>query len=103
MLFRRRLLHRLLTLIVILLIATTASAKIREQEHNSDISRLVKGHSTDRILCIDGMKVFQTIAFGPATAMAPRSLIFNSTKRSREKSSRRPVPTNVRIQNNKTG
>lgn len=46
------------------LTATTAAAKIREQERNSDISRVVKGHSTDRVLCIDGMKVFQTIAFG---------------------------------------
>jgi len=49
---------------VMLLCATTVSAKIREQDRNSDISRHVKGHSTDRILCIDGMKVFQTIAFG---------------------------------------
>ena len=64
MLFRTRLLRKLLTLIVILLVAATASAKIREQEHNSDISRVVKGHSTDRILCIDGLKVFQTISFG---------------------------------------
>jgi hypothetical protein len=57
-------LQLLLILIVLLLAAATVSAKIREQEHNSDISRLVKGHSTDRVLCIDGMKVFQTIAFG---------------------------------------
>ncbi len=64
MLFRKRYFRRLLTLTVILLVAATASAKIREQEHNSDISRVVKGHSTDRVLCIDGMKVFQTIAFG---------------------------------------
>ena len=50
--------------IVMVLAVTTASAKIREQERNSDISRFVKGHSTDRVLCIDGMKIFQTIAFG---------------------------------------
>lgn len=49
---------------VMLLTATTASAKIREQDRNSDISRHVKGHSTDRILCVDGMKIFQTVAFG---------------------------------------
>lgn len=49
---------------VMLLAVNSASAKIREQDRNSDISRHVKGHSTDRILCIDGMKVFQTIAFG---------------------------------------
>lgn len=49
---------------LMMLTATTAVAKIREQERNSDISRVVKGHSTDRVLCIDGMKVFQTIAFG---------------------------------------
>lgn len=64
MIYRRLLLQLLLILIVLLLAAATVSAKIREQEHNSDISRLVKGHSTDRVLCIDGMKVFQTIAFG---------------------------------------
>lgn len=64
MIFRRVLVRHLLILIVLLLAATTVSAKIREQEHNSDISRQVKGHSTDRVLCIDGMKVFQTIAFG---------------------------------------
>ena len=50
--------------IVLLLAVTTTSAKIREQDRNSDISRHVKGHSTDRILCVDGMKIFQTIAFG---------------------------------------
>ncbi len=49
---------------VMLLTATTASAKIREQDRNSDISRHVKGHSTDRVLCVDGMKIFQTVAFG---------------------------------------
>ena len=49
---------------VMLLTATTASAKIREHDRNSDISRHVKGHSTDRILCVDGMKIFQTVAFG---------------------------------------
>lgn len=54
----------LLTFVLVVLTATVASAKIREQERNSDISRVVKGHSTDRVLCIDGMKVFQTIAFG---------------------------------------
>ena len=62
--YRKTLLRLLLTVIVFLLAVSTASAKIREQEHNSDISRQVKGHSTDRVLCIDGMKVFQTIAFG---------------------------------------
>ena len=54
----------LLAIVLVVLTATVASAKIREQERNSDISRVVKGHSTDRVLCIDGMKVFQTIAFG---------------------------------------
>lgn len=54
----------LILVTVLLLSVTTVSAKIREQDRNSDISRHVKGHSTDRILCIDGMKVFQTIAFG---------------------------------------
>lgn len=54
----------LLAFVLVVLTATVASAKIREQERNSDISRVVKGHSTDRVLCIDGMKVFQTIAFG---------------------------------------
>ena len=54
----------ILTAALVLLTATTAPAKIREQDRNSDISRHVKGHSTDRVLCIDGMKVFQTIAFG---------------------------------------
>ncbi len=49
---------------VMLLTATTALAKIREQDRNSDISRHVKGHSTDRVLCVDGMKIFQTVAFG---------------------------------------
>jgi len=61
---KKIILRHLLTLLILLLAVTVASAKIREQEHNSDISRVVKGHSTDRILCIDGMKVFQTIAFG---------------------------------------
>ena len=54
----------LLAFVLVVLTATVASAKIREQERNSDISRVVKGHSTDRVLCIDGMKVFQMIAFG---------------------------------------
>jgi len=54
----------IMTLALTLLMAGSALAKIREQERNSDISRVVKGHSTDRVLCIDGMKVFQTIAFG---------------------------------------
>lgn len=54
----------LILALVMLLSVTSASAKIREQDRNSDISRHVKGHSTDRVLCIDGMKVFQTIAFG---------------------------------------
>ena len=62
---KRGMLSSLLILVVVMLMAvTSASAKIREQDRNSDISRHVKGHSTDRILCIDGMKVFQTIAFG---------------------------------------
>jgi hypothetical protein len=64
MIDRKILLRLLATVAITLLIVTAASAKIREQEHNSDISRMVKGHSTDRVLCIDGMKVFQTIAFG---------------------------------------
>lgn len=54
----------LILAILMLLTAANVSAKIREQERNSDISRFVKGHSTDRVLCIDGMKIFQTIAFG---------------------------------------
>ena len=54
----------LVFVIVLLLAVTTTSAKIREQDRNSDISRHVKGHSTDRILCVDGMKIFQTVAFG---------------------------------------